>query len=242
MKRKFELLAIVLIVICFVACKKEKQPAEGIGSKTTTDGAISGVNAQWPQNSNIKIAFLNGTQEQQDYVKEAVKVWQDQINVSLVFQNSLGGSDVRISFDSSTGSGWSYVGYKDNKGIKDTLKATMALFKTLGSKEKNGEPVGTYHLATVRHEFGHMLGLIHEQLRADSDVKWNDQLNIGGRPIDSTSFAQYIKSPYDKKSIMHYSVSAKYTKDSIAIPGYLYDLKGELSQTDKDFISSIYPR
>ncbi|KIO77586.1 hypothetical protein TH53_08665 [Pedobacter lusitanus] len=237
---KFKLLVIALIAICFVACKKEKQFNKPVGLKATTEAIIPGKKYLWPQKYKIKIAFLNGTKEQQEFVKQSSQAWQNQINLIFDYVNSPVGSDIRIKFTPKILSGNSFVGL-DNKVI-DAKEPTMFLFATLGSKGKNGAPAPIFDLATVRHEFGHMLGLTHEQGRPDGDVKWDDQLDIGGKKIDSASFSKYLKSPYDKKSIMHYAIQAKYTKSGLGIPGYVYDLKGELSQIDKDFISSIYPR
>ncbi|MDF2514823.1 MAG: hypothetical protein K0R59_119 [Sphingobacterium sp.] len=201
------------------------------------DDSLGTKKVMWPQNHVIKIAFMNGTKERHDFVKEYTKVWDELINLSFSFQDSLPGSEIRIKFDPNSGSGSSYVGWNNNINRPDTLH-TMILFGKLGANGLKKSPT-EFELGTLRHEFGHMLGLVHEQYRPDSDILWVDPMRPGGNVLDSIKFENYLKSPYDRNSIMHYAVYRSATKDSLSIP--LYVLKGELSQIDKDYISKVYP-
>ena len=145
----------------------------------------------WPQNSNIYITFMqdnpqilqtpisqmdttNGpidplqkkfanisSAEIPNAIKEIVQQRiQPLVNLKLIFTDANTAKNepnhVKIDFDSSGGA-WSLVG-TDCVGEKG---ATMNL--------------GWFDVATVMHEFGHVLGLIHEhQNPKGTDIQWND--------------------------------------------------------------------
>jgi hypothetical protein len=239
-KPTWQLLALT-VILYLVSCTKEEPAKEfpPIQKKGAVilDDELGSQSVKWPQNHNIKIAFMNGTKEQHEFVKKYAAIWDELTNLSFVYQDSLPGSEVRISFDPKIKSGKSFVGYKNNIKQKGT---TMWLAEYLGKDGIAGKP-SAYQLGTLRHEFGHMLGLIHEHLRSDSDIQWVDSAKRKGDSniIDSATLAKYLKTPYDRTSIMHYSVSAFETLDSTTVGQY--SLGGELSQIDKDFIQSVYP-
>ncbi|WP_343561612.1 M12 family metallopeptidase [Sphingobacterium sp.] len=246
MKKKLERIICLLFVLTVVflnGCKKQSEISpslERIKSKGAImlDDSLGSKKIKWPQSHGIKIAFMNGTKEQHDFVKKYAKVWDSLINLSFIYQDSLSGSEIRIKFDPNNKSGNSAIGYNANISIDSTRK-TMTLYGALGTPKN----AGVFAIATVRHEFGHMLGLSHEQLRSDGLVSWDDNMNIGGRKtnvIDSIAISKYLNTPYDIHSIMHYGIPADKTKNSVQIISYTYS--GELSQSDKDFIQKVYPK
>jgi len=112
------------------------------------------------------------------------------------------GSDIRVNF-TDQGS-WSYIG-------------TDATSIPLESFTMN---LGFIDKATVIHEFGHALGLIHEhQSPFEGGFEWNKEAvikSLMGPPnywdmdrIENNMFRRYKKGDldgtfYDTKSIMHY--------------------------------------
>ncbi|MBA2744745.1 MAG: hypothetical protein H0U44_00835 [Flavisolibacter sp.] len=103
---------------------------------------------------------------------------------------------------------------------------------------------------TVLHEFGHALGLLHEQSYPGA-ISWNtdtiykfykktqdwdeDQIKHNVLAVSNQFFTN--GTSYDPKSIMHYSVEAWQTKNGYSLaPNY------ELSIGDKTIIAALYPK
>ena len=151
------------------------------------------------------------------------------------FVDDINQSDVRISFDSGDGA-WSYIG-QDCASSEYKNQPTMNL--------------GWFDVATVIHEFGHTLGLIHEhQNPLGKDVDWNtkilytwasqtqgwDEQTTYTNIIEKYSIDQLNGSSFDPYSIMLYFFPAQVTLDN---KGTRQNL--ELSGVDVQYISNIYP-
>jgi serralysin len=105
--------------------------------------------------------------------------------------------------------------------------------------------------STTLHEFGHMLGLVHEHSQPLSPIQWNRPVvyrEYAGPPnfwtpadVDRNIFNRYNRnqtqySQFDPQSIMLYSFPPHYT-----INGFGTMRNWDLSVTDKDFIAQLYP-
>ncbi len=103
----------------------------------------------------------------------------------------------------------------------------------------------------VIHEFGHSLGLLHEQSYPDA-IKWKRTDSIynyyrqtqgwSRQQVDFNVFeagSQFYTNGtrYDPKSIMHYAINTWETTD-----GYSVQNNFELSAGDKTLIAALYPR
>jgi hypothetical protein len=115
-----------------------------------------------PVNSEIdplqQYFFDNPTINIVDAVKKIIKERiQPLVSLKFVYVNDKEDSDIRISFDSNAGA-WSLVGTDCKK--EDKNNATMNL--------------GWFDVSTVIHEFGHVLGMIHEhQNPRGKSIQWN---------------------------------------------------------------------
>lgn len=166
----------------------------------------------WPDGSKIRIAFL-GTGDaikrtdlskakdldplQNDVkllsVQEAIKkIVKERIeplvNLDIAFVDSPKDANVRISFNPGGGS-WSLVG---TDHLEQKEGATMNF--------------GWFDVPTTMHEFGHLIGLIHEhQNPAGQKIQWDTQKVIEwaketqGWPEQTTK--ENIINKYDKNSI-----------------------------------------
>ena len=162
----------------------------------------SGVTRKLWHKRTLNVCFMEKS-FREDEVFEYANIWTQYCGIEFKKVDSPIGSDIRIGFNNNDGA-WSYVG-TDCLGIPST-ELTMNL--------------GFIDRATVLHEFGHALGLIHEhQSPAKGNFKWNKPeviKSLEGPPnnwdmetIQSNMFHKYKKSSisgtkYDRRSIMHY--------------------------------------
>jgi hypothetical protein len=124
-----------------------------ISSMKTTNSPIDPLQTYFSNNTNIPIPKAI-----EKIVKERI---EPIVNINFTFTDITSAKDkqnhIRISFDPDGGA-WSLVG-TDAIGQKGP---TMNL--------------GWFDVSTVMHEFGHVLGLVHEhQNPKGQSIKWNDQ-------------------------------------------------------------------
>jgi hypothetical protein len=201
---------------------------------------------RWIPGQTIQISFLNGSNYQVLKTMDIASTWLHYANLyfgwnTLQMDDRNGRSDVRISFKRGDGS-WSYVGI-DALTISDQRQATMN-FGWLYDEtpEEEWERV-------VLHEFGHMLGAIHEHQSPATNIKWDKPLlyqyywetqGWSKEQVDYNIISKYNKgisnTEFDRESIMLYPVEQKFTLDDFEV-GW----NRQLSDRDKGFIAEMYP-
>ena len=177
---------------------------------------------------------MDGTASQIAKVKAEAVEWLQYANLGFTWVNKTDPSDVRISFNANNGA-WSYVGL-DNQNVSKT-SVTMNL--------------GWQDPQVIKHEFGHLLGLLHEHQNPSGGICFNEPVviqDLSGPPnywttpqirfnvLDKADPSTVLTSPWDKTSIMHYNIVARWTCNNTAIPGGM-----TISQADKDFVALRYP-
>lgn len=191
----------------------------------------------WPQHSMLRISLSNMTEEQKTMVKKGILEWSPYTNLHFKFVNSDDG-DIRISGNSGSGS-WSAIGTRALawKPSEPTMSIDFA----------NTEETVR---ADVLHEFGHALGLMHEHLHPQRSLSFNAEATykhfegrdfkrdeVDAQILEQVETANVKTSEYDKTSIMHYPFPAVTINNGDEIP-----FPTQLSDGDKNFISSLYPR
>jgi hypothetical protein len=104
----------------------------------------------------------------------------------------------------------------------------------------------------IRHEFGHMLGMIHEHQNPNTNpIQWNkpaviaalsgppnnwDAATIQHNMFDKYAVSQINGSGFDPASVMLYSFPASWTED-----GFHTNPNDALSTLDKTFARHVYP-
>lgn len=221
--------------VAFIMSLSQNQQAVAIQAKFAEPDKARSNGKYWAAGATIRIAFIGGTAEQRKMVERTAPEWARNTSLSFVFTPSLEESDVRVAFDPNRGS-WSYQG-TDALGLPKTAPTI-----NLAWTKKN----------YILHEFGHVMGLIEELQNPDANIKWDVdllRLSLTGPPNNWSEemiqdrilrkatreeVGEYRK--FDRYSIMAMSFPASYTGGQEIPSGT------ELSASDKELISRIYPR
>ncbi len=221
--------------------------------KINRDGSVSDVATQqqgltaftekmWTPGEIIKYAVIdyNGKQESlKDTVQKYAEIWENYANVNFEYTDKTSDAQVRIGMES--GSSWSYIGR--DALLLATDEKTMNL-GWLGNDAEANQRV-------ILHEFGHVLGFVHEHNGPAANIKWKKNLvyqyyaqapNYWSKElVDQNVMFKYSQtqtnySDYDEHSIMHYPIDPRLTTDY-----HIYPYNTSLSPTDKQYAAIFYP-
>lgn len=197
---------------------------------------------KWENGHTIKIRFLGGDPVVRRKVEQHARVWLDHINLKFDFGDHAD-AEVRIAFVKEEGS-WSFIG-TDCRNHRDPSSTMNFGWLTPDTPDREYGRV-------VAHEFGHMLGFIHEHQNPVAGIKWNREAvfkaymgppnNWSREDIEHNLFRRYKRSQtqyskFDSKSIMLYPVNAEFTTD-----GWSTERNYVISATDKAFARKMYPK
>lgn len=157
--------------------------------------------------------------------------------------------DIRVGFKRGGGS-WSYVG-RDVLNKRHKLKATDPTMN-IDLKSNSIKRIRMI----MRHEFGHALGLEHEhqnpkdnschkhldlaKLKDDFKKRGYDKVDIVDRYIKTLGGPRIWKTPYDRKSVMHYRFLPRLIKPAGRKKCVQSSTNFSLSDRDKSFIANRY--
>jgi len=221
--------------------------------KINPDGTVSHVASQqqgltaytekmWTPGEIIKYGVIdfNGMAESyKDTIQKYAEIWENYANINLQFTETISEAQVRIGLEA--GSSWSYIGR--DALLFDSDAKTMN-FGWLGNDAEANQRV-------ILHEFGHVLGFVHEHNGPAANINWKKNLvyiyyaqppNKWSKDmVDQNVMFKYSQtltnySDYDEYSIMHYPIDPRLTTDHRGTP-----LNTNLSAIDKQYAAIFYP-
>jgi len=203
----------------------------------------------WARGRTLKIEFMNNLP---DILKhpfiEAASLWLPYVNLKFEFVTQ-GPSDIRIAMNDSIHR--SEVGTDALLVPQDKPTMEFNLTQILTNKMVNNQLVKKPDFdRTVLHEFGHMLGAVHEHQHPQSNIPWDQakllqllplagytEEMIHANILDLYEAADYHYSAYDPDSVMHFDVPNALTQGDFQI----INTGKTLSQKDIEFMRSVYP-
>jgi hypothetical protein len=194
----------------------------------------------WKPGETLKIYFFGGQDTRTHRVTDYAKIWSKHCSIKFQPTMIIEEAQIRVGFQAP--SSWSYIG-TDALGVPKNEPTIN--FGWLD--EKLPEPD---YKQVVLHEFGHVLGLIHEHQSPIAKINWNKPYvywyfwqhhNWTQAEVDRNIFHEFEKkstqhSTLDKESIMGYYIPSKFTED-----GQEFSQNYVLSKIDEEYIGKLYP-
>ncbi|KAI1115831.1 hypothetical protein F5Y14DRAFT_105307 [Nemania sp. NC0429] len=212
-------------------------PSSGVGNEAT----------KWPHDKHrLKVYFMNGSDYEKQLVESLVTKHYNSIPMRLRFEFPSPGdkysSDIRVMFTTES------KAYYGRDAQRHPGEPTLWLNRNPGFNRSEDNRAKLQ--ADILHEFGHALSLKHEHKHPGCNIQWNypvlrqssgwDDQKVRKNYAKSTSTAvnyRWGNKPYDRKSIMHYSVRRGETQSGLLqIP-----MNTVLSDGDRDMLSRLYP-
>jgi len=244
---------------------------------TTKPRGVSDNYHTWSNGQTLRVKFMpGGSKTLRNKVIACAREWEKYANIKFLFvPDTEKSTQLRIRLGKGYGHN-SAVGTEANFRPQsaptinfDTLFFADADFYIEKLKEKGiNPPYNLNHLISamkadpnhwnerelkrvVVHEFGHALGLLHEQSypgavnwkRTDSVYNYYyqtqgwDRAKVDFNVFEASNQFYTNGTEYDPKSIMHYAIQPWETVD-----GYTVEQNYELSEGDKKLIAALYPK
>ncbi len=194
----------------------------------------------WNYSQTLKVFFFGGENKRNQRVLDYASTWSKHCSIKFQATSKIEESQIRIDFQEP--SSWSYIG-TDALGVsKDKPTVNFGCLNDY-LPERDYKQI-------VLHEFGHVLGLIHEHQSPTIKIDWNKDFvynyflqnhNWTKEAVELNIFKEFeIKeiafTALDTKSIMGYCIPPEFTNDGIIFP-----VNYELSEMDKQHIGKLYP-
>ena len=195
----------------------------------------------WPNGRTLKVGFMGGSELVRSKVRKYAQEWSQVANIQFIFVEK-GETDLRVGFNTSLGT-WSLIGTDASHMPQHKPTINFGWFN-------KRMPEADYR-ATILHEFGHALGLLHEHQHPQGGIPWDktklypfyqktqgwDQAMVDQQVLGHYKSGKTQYSRYDPYSIMHYPIP-----NALTVGDFEVGMNMDLSPTDRAFMAKVYPK
>lgn len=242
--------------------RKAQQLRNSLGADDDATRGVYFKGTEWPPSyQRIRVCFFGGSKELRAKIADVASEWMKTDNsIKLDFGKSKNrsckkdgsGPEMQIRIGFSEPGFWSYVGI-ESVVYRRQSETSM----NLGSFDKYPvEQLNDYAIGTIRHEFGHALGLQHEHQNprssCNADFDWDkiyklmsegengwpkEQVDFNMRPLSGDGL---VATKFNKHSVMLYSFPAQFYKKGEKSGCYIPHDNNKISKGDRDMLAAIY--
>ena len=195
----------------------------------------------WPNGRTLKVGFIGGSETVRSRVRKYAQEWSQVANIQFIFVEK-GQTDLRVGFNTGLGT-WSLIGTDASQMPQHKPTINFGWF--------NKPQAEADYRATILHEFGHALGLLHEHQHPQGGIPWDkaklysfyqrtqgwDQAMVDQQVLGNYKSGKTQYSRYDPYSIMHYPIP-----NTLTVGDFEVGMNMNLSPTDRAFVAKVYPK
>ncbi len=241
MKKKIPLMLLLLASLP-VAAETSPEYRRSCGMPIFASGrerSIFSKTTGWKAGQVIKVYFVNGSEKERGEVEHYAREWEKYGNFRFEFHQepkTQKEHTILIKFEKQDPgvAGWSIVGY----GTESTTAHSMSFYPGISGD------------STIQHEFGHALGLHHEQENPAGSIDWvpekaykyfQETFKWSRQKTDEEIFNKQSDPYKNWTTFDHESTMGYYLPGELFKSGVPLGMRFNLSEGDKQGIAQLYP-
>lgn len=242
--------------------KQYQSALEKLDDSDQSKGVYRNSSLWGPNYPKLRVCFFEGSQELREVVANVAKEWMAEDNAVRLDFGKPGkrrtcqpenGKEMQIRVSFSQDGYWSQVG-QNSVVFVDQKEPSLNLG---GFMNVAPDQLSDYEIGTIRHEFGHALGIEHEHQNpkggCDNEYNWDQIYSyLEGPPNNWTKETidwnlrqaageDLQTTKFDKDSNMLYQFPAEFYKKGAKSKCFVSTPNSQISAGDRALLARMYP-